>query len=125
MELYQIYLQQPGNIRVIIDILLLVLALLLFYLPFAVIGTNRRLTKLLESSKQVEDYTNRMVITLNKLSLDLDDSEPGDGGFYEDSESSEPTENKAENPRSVITCRKCYQLNKVGSQTCSQCNAWL
>ena len=125
MELYQIYLQLPDNIRIVIDILLLVLVLLWFYLPFAVIGVNRRLAKLLESNKNIEDNTQRMAITLNKLSLDLDDSEPGNGGFYEEAESDEPTESKDENPRSVITCRKCYQLNKVGSQTCSQCNAWL
>jgi hypothetical protein len=84
MELYQIYLQLPGNIRIVIDILLLVLALLWFYLPFAVIGTNRRLAKLLESNKNVEDNTQRMAITLNKLTLDLDDSQPGDEGFYQD-----------------------------------------
>jgi len=78
MELYQIYLQLPGNIRIVIDILLLILALLWFYLPFAVIGVNRRLAKLLESNKNIEDNTQRMAITLNKLSLDLDDSEPGE-----------------------------------------------
>jgi len=125
MELYQIYSQLPGNIRIVIDILLLVLVLLLFYLPFAVIGTNRRLTKLLESNKQVEDNTGRIATALNKLTLDLDDSQPGDKGFYQDADPEDPTESKDENPRSVITCRKCYQLNKVGSQTCTQCNAWL
>ncbi len=125
MELYQIYLQLPGSNRMIIDILLLVLVLLLFYLPFAIIGTNRRLTKLLKSNKQVEDNTERIAIALNKLTLDLDDSQPGDKGFYQDAEPGDPTESKDENPRSVITCRKCYQLNKVGSQTCTQCNAWL
>jgi hypothetical protein len=125
MEIYHIYLQLPDNIRIVIDVLLLVLALLLFYLPFAVIGTNRHLAKLLESNKQVEDNTHQMLITLNKLSLDLDDSEPDDQAFYEETESKDPTESKDENPRSVITCRECYQLNKVGTQTCAQCGTWL
>ena len=108
-----------------IHLICVVLVLLLFYLLFAIIGTNRRLTKLLKSNKQVEDNTERIAIALNKLTLDLDDSQPGDKGFYQDADPEDPTESKDENPRSVITCRKCYQLNKVGSQTCTQCNAWL
>jgi len=125
MEIYHIYLQLPGDIRIVIDVLLLVLLAIWFFLHFTVIGTNRRLTNLLESISQVEDNTHRMLITLNKLSLDLDDSEPDDQAFYEETGSKDPTESKDENPRSVITCRECYQLNKVGTQTCAQCGTWL
>ena len=125
MELYYIYLQLPGTIRIVIDIFLLVLVVLWFFLPFAVIGTNRRLTKLLESNKRVEDNTYRTTMTLKKLSLDLADSVPDDEAVYEEPEPEDQTEPKDQNPKGIITCRKCYQLNVFGAQTCTRCNAWL
>jgi len=125
MELYQIYLQLPVSIRIAIDIFLLVLVVFWIFLHFAVLNTNRRLTKLLESSKHVEDNTHQVAMTLNKLSSDLGGSEPDDEAFHEEAEPEDPTESKDENPRSIITCRKCYQLNKIGTQTCSQCSASL
>jgi hypothetical protein len=124
MELYYIYLQLSGTVRIVIEISLLVLAVLWFYLPFAVISTNRRLTKLLESNKQVENNTHRIATTLKKLSWDLADSAPDDEAVYEDPEPKDETEPKVQHPRG-LTCRKCNQLNDLGTKTCTQCNTWL
>jgi hypothetical protein len=125
MELYHIYLQLPSNIRIVIDISLLVLLAIWFFLHFSFIGTNRRLTNLLESNRQVVDNTHRVALTLKKLSLELNASGPEDEAFYEELEPEDQTEPKDQNPKSIITCRKCYQLNSIGTQTCIQCNARL
>ena len=119
MELYYIYLQLPGTIRIVIDIFLLVLVVLWFFLPFAVIGTNRRLTKLLESNKRVEDNIHRISVSLRSPDWNYSQSLPDFAAVYEEPDPEDTT------PLCGNTCQKCQHMNDIDAQTCSHCNAWL
>ena len=120
MELYNIYLQLPDNIRILIEISLLILVVLLFFMPFAVVCTNRRLTKLLESNNRVEENTHQNTMVLRELSWGLvkfrreDEVVSGETGF----EDEDPTP-------TCITCEKCYHMNDIGAQICTRCASWL
>jgi len=117
MELYYLYLQLPGTIRIGIDVFLLILMAFWFYLPFAVIGTSRRLLK---SIKQVEDNTHWILKELRKMSWNLEKFEPTDEGISEEAE----FEDEDRTP-TCITCEKCYHMNDVGAQICTRCTSWL
>ena len=117
MELYYLYLQLPGTIRIGIDVLLLILMTLWFYLPFAVIGTSRRL---LESIKQVEDNTHWILKELRKLSWELTKYGPADKMVSEEAE----FEDEDRTP-TCITCQKCFHMNDVDAQLCTRCSNWL
>jgi len=109
-EISHLFDQLPGFIGVALTIFLLVLAVLWLLLPFAIVGTNKRLTQLIEINQRIAQGLENQAMRAKKARVEV-------------SRQKAPASQGASIDDETMTCPKCYKLVPAGEKVCNRCGA--